>query len=297
MTISAAVPTLGMLAIASAAWRAVSLWAWVGDVASVAAWAVYFGGFSVWSIYVRRWVRVAAWATAAAATALSALRLAHLPAGRWNSANSWPLLLLVAISLALVASRRAELADAVSIPLRVPLQDGEWYIVQGGGRLINHHARVRPQRGAIDLVRLRPDGRRAAGLCPTRLGSYAAYGSVVVAPCDGVVRAVVDSLEDEAPLRPRLVPPKGNYVAIDTDSESVILAHLKPGSLLVRVGEKVTTGQPIGSVGNSGNSTEPHLHLHAERDGIGLQLLFAPARGRPYRGQRIRAMKTKGRQP
>ena len=44
-------------------------------------------------------------------------------------------------------------------------------------------------------------------------------------------------------------------------------------SLLVAVGDKVKTGQPIGRAGNTGNTSEPHLHIHAEKGGNEIPIL------------------------
>jgi murein DD-endopeptidase MepM/ murein hydrolase activator NlpD len=64
-------------------------------------------------------------------------------------------------------------------------------------------------------------------------------------------------------------------VRIDSGTEIVTVAHLRPGSVAVAVGEQVRAGQFLGAVGSSGNSFAPHLHLQAERDGVGLDLRFA----------------------
>src|SRR3546814_21165157 len=54
----------------------------------------------------------------------------------------------------------------------------------------------------------------------------------------------------------------GNHVIVDHgDGTYVAYAHLRRGSLLVGVGDRVQAGQPLGEVGNSGNSSEPHLHV------------------------------------
>lgn len=47
----------------------------------------------------------------------------------------------------------------------------------------------------------------------------------------------------------------------------VLMAHMQKDSLTVRAGDAVTTEQVVGRVGNSGNTSEPHLHIHAFRDG------------------------------
>ncbi|MGN7942219.1 M23 family metallopeptidase [Virgibacillus sp. 6R] len=49
---------------------------------------------------------------------------------------------------------------------------------------------------------------------------------------------------------------------------------MKKRSILVEAGDAVKRGQPIGLVGNSGNTTEPHLHIHAEKDGKGVPIRF-----------------------
>jgi hypothetical protein len=281
------VVSIAFLVTALSVWWASSLAAWSGDIALIGFYVVVLGGFSVLSVWPPRWVRVFAWALLAGVLA-SALRVGNLRSGSWNTALI-PLGLLVASVVVLVSNRRTTIATRVSAPLTFPLAEGNWYIAQGGGRLLNHHKRVLAQRAALDLIRLRSDGRRAAGLFPSNPQDYGAYGSVVVSPCGGVLTEVVDGMDDEIPMRPRPGPPAGNHVVIDTGKETVLLAHLKRGSVRVRKGDKVSPGQPIGRVGNSGNSTEPHLHIHAEREGLGLQLAFTPPTGRLHRGRRIRA--------
>jgi hypothetical protein len=228
------------------------------------------------------WLQSAATATALAGT----WRLADLPFGHFGfDAAIYPLA-LVASLIAVARARRHDWDAALSQPLRFPLS-GTWYVAQGGGRLLNHHAPFLDQRGAVDLVRLGAEGRRRSAR-DTSLASYAAYGSALSAPCDGVVVAAVDGLPDEVPGRPRYGPPEGNHVRIDTGHETVLLAHLKPGSLRVATGDTVRVGQHLAEVGNSGNTTEPHLHLHAERDGRGLDLRFAELGDhRLWRGRRI----------
>jgi murein DD-endopeptidase MepM/ murein hydrolase activator NlpD len=80
---------------------------------------------------------------------------------------------------------------------------------------------------------------------------------------------VKDSIPENVPgINSRAVPITletvgGNHVIIDIGGGYyAFYAHLKPGSLKVKLGDKVTRGQVVGLVGNSGNSTEPHLHFH-----------------------------------
>jgi murein DD-endopeptidase MepM/ murein hydrolase activator NlpD len=95
-----------------------------------------------------------------------------------------------------------------------------------------------------------------------------------IAVADGIVAAVKDSIPENIPgPASRAVPITletvgGNFVILDIgQGRYAFYAHLRPGSLRVRVGDRVRTGQVLGLVGNSGNSTEPHLHFHV-MDGI-----------------------------
>jgi len=80
----------------------------------------------------------------------------------------------------------------------------------------------------------------------------------------------------------------------------VVLAHLRRGSVRVHSGQRVRAGQLLGRVGNSGNSSEPHLHVHAQDTpdlsaGTGLPIVFGPLsvdgapveRAAPVQGQFI----------
>lgn len=274
------------LATAVSTWLASSLAAWSGFMALIGIYVVLLSGFSAFSPWFPKWVRRCAW-TVLVAVVCSAARAATFQQGSWNASEFISFALLVVALVLLLINRRRTLASRVSVRLVFPVPEGEWYISQGGGPLLNHHVRVPAQRGALDLIRLRSDGRRAAGLFPSGLSEYAAYNSVVVSPCDGVVTEAVDGIADATPMQPCPATPMGNHVVIETGRETVVLAHLQNGSVLVQTGDEVSARQPIGRVGNSGNSTEPHLHIHAERAGLGLQLAFSPPIGRLHRGRRI----------
>lgn len=59
----------------------------------------------------------------------------------------------------------------------------------------------------------------------------------------------------------------GNHVVLQCGEVQVLLAHMRQGSVAVREGQLVETGQKLGEVGNSGNTATPHLHIHAQRPG------------------------------
>ncbi|MFN7919484.1 MAG: M23 family metallopeptidase [Bryobacteraceae bacterium] len=146
--------------------------------------------------------------------------------------------------------------------VRVPL-DGPVRVGQGGDRLAgNYHAMSPDQRWAYDLVVDPAFGGSA------RLEDYGCYGKTVVAPIAGRVRFALDGEPDQVPgtVSMNFQKPLGNSVGIELASGTyLVLAHLKPGSVKVHEGDSVTEGQPIGACGNSGNTSEPHVHIHHQR--------------------------------
>ena len=124
-----------------------------------------------------------------------------------------------------------------------------------------------PQRYAIDWVQVDARGSSYTGDV-RRNSSFYAYGEDLLASADGVVTAIGDGIPDNIPGQEPVVPITletitGNYVLLQLSGNRYALyAHLQPGSLRVRQGDRVTKGTVLGLVGNSGNSTEPHLHFH-----------------------------------
>lgn len=97
--------------------------------------------------------------------------------------------------------------------------------------------------------------------------SWLVYGKPILAVADGTIDGVIDKFPDQMPNKPegddRLAYPGGNFVVQNIGGGNyVFYAHMKPGSIKVKAGDKVTRGQELGQVGNSGNSTGPHLHMH-----------------------------------
>lgn len=142
--------------------------------------------------------------------------------------------------------------------------DGEWGVGQGGrSALVNHHYPIRAQSHALDLVKLK-DGRACVG-DPQRLESYPAFGATMRAPAAGRVVRAVDGKPDMAIGQTDVVSLVGNHVVIEIGpSRHVLLAHLKRGSVSVREGQAVRSGDPIALCGNSGNTSQPHLHLQVQ---------------------------------
>jgi hypothetical protein len=199
-----------------------------------------------------------------AACALSFSRLPGLAMGRFGTTNLTLALLWLGVAAALWSGRRPLSGPRIVTPAHWPLGAGTWAIFSGGTRSPNHHYRSPEQRFALDIVGLRRSGARAEGLLPRKLGAYACYGAVVRSPVRGTVARVADGEPDQVPGEVRPCLPTGNCVVIDTGPELVYLCHLQQGSIRVSPGDQVGPGDELGLVGNSGRSTEPHLHIHAQ---------------------------------
>ncbi len=223
-----------------------------------------------------------------------------------------PLLLLIAFApdgrvagLSVRPEERKEYASTrldyqTKTKLELPFK-GEWFVVWGGRTLEeNHHAASKSQRFAYDLLMVRPDSTTHTG-DGKKLSDYYCYGQEILAPAGGTIVWSCDSLPDQTPGQMDPAHPVGNGVVIDHgNGEFSLIAHLQPRSQRFRVGDRVETGAVLGLCGNSGNTTEPHLHYHLQ-DGPDITTAEGlPARfvrlcvdgvkvdgAEPVRGQRI----------
>jgi murein DD-endopeptidase len=123
------------------------------------------------------------------------------------------------------------------------------------------------QRFAIDWVRIGPD-RRLVHDDPKSNKNYYGYGAEVLAVANARVASLKDGLPEYSGTTERserkitIENVLGNYIVLDLgDLHFAVYAHLQPGSISVKVGDKVTAGQPMARLGNSGNSDAPHLHF------------------------------------
>ncbi|MBL8269638.1 M23 family metallopeptidase [Steroidobacter sp.] len=163
-----------------------------------------------------------------------------------------------------------------SLVIGAPLSGDHWVAANGPSNKSGHRRALIPidahaaiaQRFAIDWVQLGKNGKTYGG-DPKDNKNYYAFGHDALAVADGVVAAVLDGVPNNVPgIDSRAQPITlanvgGNFVQLDVgDGLYAFYAHLQPGSLRVKVGDKVRRGQVLGLVGNTGNSTEPHLHFH-----------------------------------
>ncbi|MFE7846207.1 M23 family metallopeptidase [Microbacterium sp. NPDC057407] len=180
---------------------------------------------------------------------------------------------------------RHELENPVVVDF--PLRGENWIAVTTpAARVPSHGVDILGQRYAFDFVRVdhRPGVHvhPASTLRTSTLGARTrecyAWGAGIHAPFDGEVVVAVDGIEERAWVNPfreaargmwngvtfrpgRLPSIPGNHVILRRGPVFAGFAHLTPGSVRVSPGERVRTGDLIGRVGHTGNSTSPHLHF------------------------------------
>ena len=213
--------------------------------------------------------------------------------------------LALALTLVVVANRWGGAPDdprAVREPVAVaPPVTGRWTARNSpADRTPSHGTHAYGQTFAVDIVAEPEPGTRPGfrWLWPLarRNGDFPAFGAPLLAVADGTVVRATDGQRDhlsrtslpallylmllEASVRDLLGARRilGNHVVLDLgDGTCALYAHLRRGSLAVREGDRVRAGQLLAHCGNSGNSTEPHLHF---------QLMDGPdpdtARGVPF---------------
>jgi len=137
----------------------------------------------------------------------------------------------------------------------------EWFVFWGGTtEAQNYHVAHENQKFAYDILMMK-DGVSFIG-DPKKNESYYAFGKEIIAPCDAKVVKVITGIEDNVPgeLNPEQLT--GNTIVLETSNKEYILfAHLKHQSIVVREGQFIRQGALLAQCGNSGNTTEPHLHL------------------------------------
>jgi len=161
---------------------------------------------------------------------------------------------------------------------------GFWVVESGGvERKDSHSWNVFNQRYAYDFLVKDEEGKthRHEGRV---LEDYYSFGQAILSPADGLVMQTRDGIRDNPRLGSIDVQARtfqGNFIVIrHAQGEYIYLAHLKEGSLVVKPGDLVKRGQTIGRCGNSGHSTEPHLHFQVQDRGsfnsaIGLPVEFS----------------------
>ena len=151
-----------------------------------------------------------------------------------------------------------------STKLILPFKD-QWTLTWGGDTAeLNYHVENKAQKNAFDFVIADKDGKTYKTDGKTN-EDYYAFGKELIAPCDGEIVLAVDGVNDNVPGESNPIYVPGNSVILKTvNNEYLVFAHFKQSTIKVKQGQKVEKGIVLGLCGNSGNSSEPHLHFHIQ---------------------------------
>ena len=178
---------------------------------------------------------------------------------------AFPILILTGIVFVPYPAN-ASASDALTISMPV---DGE--VVPLGGSTFKTHAIWPSERYAFDILAEPYDTGS------TDLASYGIYGRDIKSPVNGEVVEAHDGEEDIVPNSEEFTSSMGNYIIIKVEGTGgyLILAHLQKGSVKVETGATVETGTALAKVGNSGTTSEPHLHIQYQKNDP-RSAIFAP---------------------
>lgn len=193
-----------------------------------------------------------------------------------------PWVLGVAAVLFVLSLVRPPATTHEPVELDAPLR-GRWVVVNGPGTAVpSHGVTAYGQAYAVDVLQPTPGAPTSIGwgLRPRRPEGYSSFGQPVHAMASGTVVRARDSQRDHGardtwPLLVWMMTAEGflrelagvgrilgNHVVVRHDDGTCgVYAHLRRGSVAVREGEQVRAGQVLAEVGNTGNTSEPHLHV------------------------------------
>jgi hypothetical protein len=152
-------------------------------------------------------------------------------------------------------------SESECVLLDVPVR-GEWLAGHAGATTAtNAHFK---NRYAIDCLKIGPDGRFYRE-DENDVTDFYSYKEPVYAPADGRITEVTDGFTSDVFGKPDTERPGGNYVILDLgNGKYFYVCHLMKGKIPVEEGQTVQAGDILGYVGNSGNTSFPHLHIHVQ---------------------------------
>lgn len=181
-----------------------------------------------------------------------------------------PMSIFAAISIPIMAfilgdSLYPQLSGKGAITAQAPFDQPSYMFHAGHNTMVNYHVAHSSQQHALDIVLTYPNGQSRDGDAKD-LESYACFGAPLIAPVAGRIERVVTDKPDQAIGTSDPKSPAGNHVVIRMDdTHYALLAHMKEKSAIVKEGDLVAVGDKLGECGNSGNTSEPHLHFQIQR--------------------------------
>jgi len=148
--------------------------------------------------------------------------------------------------------------------LILPFND-TWNVFWGGDtKELNYHIDNEAQKNAFDLLIIDKAGKSYKTDGKTN-EDYYAFGKEIIAPCNGDIVLVIDGVKDNVLGQMNLFDVGGNTIILKTENnEYLVFCHFKHQSIKVKEGQKVEQGQLLGLCGNTGHSSEPHIHFHVQ---------------------------------
>ncbi len=184
--------------------------------------------------------------------------------------------------------------DEKPIELSFPFRNGTFSINDGGNgeksSLMNYHYKALSHKSAgvnssmqyaIDIIKLNNFKSSSIGILPKELDKYEIFKEDLHSPCNGIIVDVVNQYGNNIPFSGNYPYNVGNCIVIKSGDIFVVMGHLQKDSIIVHVGDEVVSGQLIGTIGNSGWTNHPHLHMQAMQSttdsywqGKGIPILF-----------------------
>jgi len=266
------------------------LWTWRGPDSGLVDWAarvLLLLGYGLFIYLVGSWVfasfyiRYALILMTLTVVARSILTFKEMPLWPQGGAAFWAgdgLMAVAFIVLAFLSANALRARHFVSqaLSLSFPFTHGVYGVFEGGdGRksvLMNYHfgSSAHGHSGvnnsmkyAVDMTKLSHWGNDAKGFLSKQRERYPIFNATLLSPCEGRVKGVMDRWPNEEPWSGRGPYNLGNYVLIQTGNYYVLMGHLQQGSITVKEGQRVEAGEPIALAGNSGWTSQPHLHIQA----------------------------------
>jgi len=175
------------------------------------------------------------------------------------------------------------------VELEFPLKNGAFYVASGGSsKLINNHMRDYPnaQEFALDINKLGKYRSASKGILSNVNTDHYIFSDTIYCPCDGKIVDIKNNIKDNeyGSMNVKSENGTGNFVNINCNKDIfVFIPHIQQFSILVSKGITVKKGMPLGLVGISGFSQEPHLHIQAAKYDldstlVGIPIIFNGAR-------------------